>query len=107
MPSIISKLEIDNFEKLYIQCFEQNILLFADYEMQFQNADKFFMFYISNQDQENFEYYRIDDYILIIDYKKKVIEIFNEYEILTYQKCEKDQLIHCVNCSKMYLSKEK
>ena len=107
MPPVISKLEIDNFEKLYIQCFKQNILLFSDYNMQFQNADKFFMYYISNQDQENFEYYRVDNYILIIDYKKKVIKIFNECEILTYKKCEKGQLIHYINCSKIYITKKK
>ena len=80
MLAVISKPEIDNFEMVYTQCFIQNILLFADFEMRFQTVDKFF-WYVTNKNQENFDYHHVDDYILVIDYKKKVIEIFNEFEI--------------------------
>src|SRR5437763_285547 len=40
-------------------------------------------------------------------YKKKLIKIFNEFEILTYQNYGTGQLKYCVNYSKMYLTREK
>ena len=107
MLTTLSKLVFDDFSKLYKHYFKQTSSLLADCDMQFQNTSKFFTYYISNQNQEDFEYFHIDNYILIVDYKKKVIEIFNEFEILTYQNYGTSQLKHCVNCSKMYLTREK